>query len=157
MPDNQKTEAPEDGRLIFTFLSEIGIIAQLSRALLEERNPDGLSMPQFSVLNHLVRLGDKPSPLTLAKAFQLPKTSMTHTLATLEKQALIEMRPNPDDGRSKLIHITRAGQAARERTIDAMLPDLAQLGVDVGVVNIKAALPLLEKARQQLDSYRNDD
>lgn len=157
MPDRPIKEAPADGRLIFAFLNEIGIIAQLSRALLENRNHDGLSMPQFSILNHLVRLGDTPSPITLANAFQLPKTSVTHTLATLEKRALIEMRANPADGRSKLIHITPAGQAARERTIDAMLPDLAQLGRDVGTKNIKAALPLLQNTRKRLDAYRDED
>ncbi|MDX1269989.1 MAG: hypothetical protein R3311_21665, partial [Oceanisphaera sp.] len=52
------TPPQDDGRLMFDLLNEVGIIAQLSRALLESRLGDGLTIHHFSALNHLVRLGD---------------------------------------------------------------------------------------------------
>jgi len=62
MPD---TSASPEAKL-FTFLNEIGILAQLSRALFEARLPLGFTVPQFSVLNNLVRVRDGRSPGELA-------------------------------------------------------------------------------------------
>ena len=47
---------------------------------------------------------------------------MTHTLAGLEKRGLVEMRPNPEDGRSKRVWLTPAGRTFRDRTIRQMGP-----------------------------------
>ena len=58
---------------LFRLLTEIGIIEQLARNQLERNLPDQLTMSQFVVLNHLVRLGGAWSPLRLAKAFQVTK------------------------------------------------------------------------------------
>ena len=95
MPDSKTTTG-----LYFRLFNEIGILAQLSRALLVARLPDGLVLPHFTVINHLIRVKDGQTPLQLARAFQVPKTSMTHTLAGLEKRGLVEMRTNPEDARS---------------------------------------------------------
>ena len=86
----------ETRHLYFSFFNEIGIIAQLSRAAMEVRLPNGLTLPHFSVVNHLTRVRDGQTPLALAKAFQVPKTTMTHTLAGLLKHGFVDMRPNPE-------------------------------------------------------------
>src|SRR3712207_5255456 len=52
--------------LAFRVFNEIGIIEQLSRTMFERVMPDGLTVPQFSVLNHFVRLGGERSPAQLA-------------------------------------------------------------------------------------------
>ncbi len=69
---------------IFALFNEIGIINQLAAALFESRLPPGVLVSHFSVLNHLIRVRDGATPLQLANAFQVPKTTMTHTLAGLE-------------------------------------------------------------------------
>jgi len=111
--------------MLFTFFNEIGILAQLSRALFEARLPLGFTVPQFSVLNNLVRVRDGRSPGELARAFQVPKTSMTHSLAVLERHGLVEMRPNARDGRSKYVFITEAGRDFRQAAIEGLAPDMA--------------------------------
>ena len=78
---------PEQIGPYFAFFNEVGIINQLTTTLLEEALPKGMIAPHFQVLNHLVRLGDGRTPLQMARAFQVPKTSMTHTLSGLEKAA----------------------------------------------------------------------
>jgi lipopolysaccharide export system permease protein len=69
---------------LFALLNEIGIIEQLARNRFERAQPDGLRLPHFAVLNHLVRLGDGRTPGQIARAFQLTKATMTNTLQRLE-------------------------------------------------------------------------
>jgi DNA-binding MarR family transcriptional regulator len=139
----------------FRLFNEIGIIEQLSRSLLEARLPPGFVAAQFAVLNHLVRVGDGRTPLAIATAFQVPKTSMTHSLAVLEKAGLIEFRMNPKDGRSKLVHITEKGRAFREATITALKPDLQRIAAAFPPEHVMRLLPDLERLRKFLDSDRD--
>ena len=58
---------PPDDPVYFSFFNEIGIITQLAQTLFESVLPYGLNMPQFTVLNHLARLGDGRSPAEMAR------------------------------------------------------------------------------------------
>ena len=146
---------PEDFGPIFAFFNEIGIIEQLSRTQLEAHLPEGLIAPHFGVLNHLVRLGDGRTPLQIAKAFQVPKTSMSHTLAVLQKRGLIDMATNPEDARSKVISITQAGRDVREAAIVSLIPDFQRVLGQFDPENFKAALPFLIKLRETMDKARD--
>jgi len=56
--------------------------------------------------------------MDLARAFQVPKHSMSHTLAGLEKRKLNPYgNLNPDDGRVNIGALTDSGQAVRNRAI----------------------------------------
>ena len=139
----------------FRIFNEIGIIGQLSRTLLEARLPPGFVMAQFTVLNHLVRVGDGRTPLAIAQAFQVPKNSMTHSLGVLEREGLIELRPNPQDGRSKLVCLTDAGRHFREEVIAAFAPDVARIAEAFPPDEVARLLPALERLRQVLDADRD--
>ncbi|MEO0989978.1 MAG: MarR family transcriptional regulator [Pseudomonadota bacterium] len=149
MPDD-----PND--LLFRILTEIGIIDQISTAFLEARLPKGLIAPHFGVVNHLIRVEDGQTPLALARAFQVPKTTMTHTLAGLEKQGFVEMRPNPDDGRSKRVWLTEAGRAFRDQTVLRLLPVFERLADEVPPDHLEKLLPLLSSFRQTVDRLRDE-
>jgi DNA-binding MarR family transcriptional regulator len=138
----------------FRFFNEIGIIEQLSRNLLEARLPPGFVLAQFSVLNHLVRVGDGHTPVALARAFQVPKTSLTHSLAVLQGAGLIEFRANAKDARSKLVHITPAGRAFRDDAIAALAPDFARIAAAIPPEMVARLLPDLEAVRKVLDADR---
>jgi DNA-binding MarR family transcriptional regulator len=157
MPRSNKhdTGSVDTGRVMFELLNEVGIIAQLSRTLLEFRLGDGLTIHHFTALNHLVRLGDGKTPMDMARAFQVPKTSMSHTLAGLEKRGLIRMEPNPADGRGKLVLITDAGKSLRNRAIEDMAPDMAEVVPQFGIEEAEAILPALRKLRSVLDQARD--
>ena len=141
--------------LYFVFFNEIGIIEQLIRTLLEKKLPKGFLISHFSVLNHLIRVKDGQTPLVIARAFQVPKTTMTHTLAVLERHQLIEIRPNPKDKRSKCVFITAAGRAFREQAITDIAPDLEAVRRRFPEENMSKIVPLLADIRQFLDDYRN--
>lgn len=147
---------PDTARdVYFRLFNEIGIIEQLSRTMFEARLPPGFVLPQFAVLNHLVRVRDGQTPLAMARAFQVPKTSMTHSLAVLERAGLIELGRNPQDGRSKLVHITQAGRAFREQAIAALAPDIARIAAAIAPERAARLLPDLEALRRFLDADRD--
>ncbi|MEM6305637.1 MAG: MarR family transcriptional regulator [Pseudomonadota bacterium] len=144
-----------DPSVLFRIFNEIAIIEQLSRARLEERLPPGLIAPHFAVISHLINRGDGAMPIDMARAFQVPKTSMTHTLKGLEKAGYVEMRPNPDDGRSKRVWLTAKGRALREDTIQAMAPEMLQVIADFDLERLLNILPVLTDLRMTLDAARD--
>lgn len=143
--------------LFFELFNEIGIIAQLSRAVFEARLPEGLILPHFAVVNHLIRVEDGRTPLALARAFQVPKTTMTHTLSGLARRGLVEMRPNPRDGRSKRVWLTAAGRRFREQAIASLAPDLAAVAGEFPVDRVRTILPHLSDLRSRMDRMRDED
>jgi len=140
--------------LLFRFLTEVGIIDQLATARLESVLPDGMRTPQFIVLNHLVRLGGEWSPARLANALQVTKGAMTNTLNRLESRQLVELTPDPADGRGKLVSLTAAGRDMRERCVQSVQPMLAAMESALGHRRFEQALPLLEETRRYLDEHR---
>jgi len=141
----------------FTLFNEIGIISQLSRTVLESRLPEGMLISHFSVLNHLIRVQDGRTPQDISKAFQVPKTSMTHTLSILEKHNFVQMKPNPKDGRSKNVWITAHGRDFRDKAINAMDPDIEQLSRLLAGIDIAALNEQLASIRKIMDVARDQD
>ncbi|NER12022.1 MarR family transcriptional regulator [Leptobacterium flavescens] len=58
---------------------------------------------------------EKGTPSTaLGPKMGMEATSLSRILKTMEEKGLIERKPNPDDGRSVLIHLTEFGREKRE-------------------------------------------
>jgi len=150
-----ETHTPPDDPLLFRFFNEVGIIEQLSRSAFERVLPDGLKISQFSVLNHFARLGGERSPAALARAFQVTKGAMTNTLQRLEARGLVTVRPDPRDGRGKLVTITPEGRRVRDRCIAATVPMAADLRARFGDAAFGDALPFLAEVRSYLDAARD--
>ena len=145
----------QDPRALFEVFKEIGIIEQLSRAQLEARLPDGLIAPHFAVLNHLFNRGDGAVPIDMARAFQVPKTSMTHTLKGLAAKGYVELRDNPKDGRSKTVWLTGKGRALREGVIASLEPAFMELLQDIDYGAVIDLLPTLVRLREVMDAARD--
>ncbi|SFS83362.1 transcriptional regulator, MarR family [Sulfitobacter marinus] len=138
---------------LFRIFNEIGIISQLGTAVLARRLPDGLHPSQFTLLGNLARLGDGKTPADLARAFQVPKPSMTNTLMQLEKRGLIVMRIHPDDMRKKQIFLTDAGRNLYLQIIGEMQEPISRLADDIE--GLEDILPVLEQLRQKMDNNRD--
>jgi len=141
--------------LYFSLFNEIGIIAQLSRALMDAQLPNGMIGSHFGVLNHLIRVRDGQTPLTLARAFQVPKTTMTHTLSGLEANRLVELRPNPKDGRSKCVWLTDKGRKFRDQAIADLAPDLVKFSGQLSKEHVTRLVADLVEIRKIMDSARD--
>jgi len=146
----------EDLFTLYRVFLEIGILSQLSSSAMRRVLPKGLSMAQFGVLNHMVRVRSVSSPLRLARAFQVTKGAMSQTVKSLERQGFVRVSPDPKDARGKLVEITEAGRAAREDAIRAVFPSLAKLGKDFGIARFRRLLPHLEALRILLDQDRDE-
>ena len=58
---------------------------------------------------------EKGTPSTaLGPKMGIEATSLSRTLKKMEQQGLIDRRPNPEDGRGVLIHLTAFGKEMRE-------------------------------------------
>ncbi len=140
----------------FALIYEVGIINQIGTAFLEARLPSGLLVSHFGVVSHLIRVGDGATPLELARAFQVAKTTMTHTLAGLERHGFVEMRPNPDDKRSKRVWLTPAGRRFRDDALAKMAPLFEALSGRFSPDRAEAMLPELSAFRAVIDRLRDE-
>lgn len=146
----------DETELLFSFFNEIHCIGQLSGRMLESALPAGFLLSHFGVLNHLVSGDDGATPLALARTFQTPKTTMTHTLSGLEKAGLIRFAPHPTDGRSKCVMVTDEGRRFRDDAIERIRPELALLEERFSVETIAGIRDLLAGMRDYLDRRRGD-
>lgn len=145
-----------DDPLAFEVFNEIGIIDQLAGNMFASVMPAGMTQAQFTVLNHFVRLGVvEKSPADLANAFQLTRPTMTSTLSRMERAGLVTIRPDPADGRAKLVSLTREGRTMRETCISALLPLLPMIESVVSNADLSEILPALRKIRIKLDALRD--
>ena len=132
--------------LIFRIFSEISLIDQALKVRLERALPDGLRLPHFMVLNHLVEFGES-NPLELARAFGVTKGAMTNTLQRLDARGYIDTRPDPRDGRAKLVAITSAGRTARKAAARTLNAQFGELPGAVSAEEMELALPFLSALR----------
>ncbi len=154
-PKQAKTPSPaEAAELYFSLFLEIGIIAQLSGNRFQRALSHGLTMAQFSLLTHCIRLGDGWTPARLAAAFQVTRGTMTNTLQKLEAKGFIRVDPDPDDARSKRVFLTAPGRAAQEEALKALVPEIVQLPAGFPPTLAAEILPALERLRIWLDTNR---
>lgn len=112
---------------VFAFFTEIGIINQLSTTLLAKTLPDDVHPSHFAIVNHLYRVGNGWTPVRIAAAMQVTKTTMSHSIKVLEGRGLIELRPDPEDGRAKQVFITDKGRAFRDKAITQVVEKFAHV------------------------------
>ena len=117
--------------------------------------PEGLHVSHFSVLNHMIRLGEGKTPLALASAFQVTKGTMTNTLNVLSRHGFIDIRPNTTDGRSKLVFLTEAGRNFHRRAIESLNPVMHALEGELDFTAMHDMLPELRRIRELLDNNRD--
>jgi len=151
------TENPKDIGKMFSFFNEIGIINQLSSTLLAKALPDGVHPSHFAILNHLTRMGDGKTPIRIAGAMQVTKTTMTHSLKVLSDRGFITTKPNPDDARGKLVFLTEAGRAFRSNAIQKVGGLFGQMFDDEQLDIMERLSPDLIDLRKFLDANRPSD
>jgi len=107
MPTLNTRQAEQDSRQI------VRAVLQLGRRLRAQRPGAAISLPQLALLATLHQQGTMRAT-RLAEQQRLQPQSLTRLIATLERKGLIVRRADPDDGRSRLIEITRNGRECLE-------------------------------------------
>jgi DNA-binding MarR family transcriptional regulator len=88
-------------------------VSQLYDAVLA---PSGLRSTQRSLLVHIARAGT-PSMGDLAADLVLDRSALAHNLKPLERDGFVDIRPDPQDKRSRLVTLTPAGEAKLTETM----------------------------------------
>jgi DNA-binding MarR family transcriptional regulator len=104
----------------------------LARRFDDALRPFGLTNGQFSLLMSLNR-PDPPSMGPVAALLAMDRTTLTAALKPLERRGLVEISPDPDDRRSRVLKLTKAGRRLLARALptwqstheelDKLLPD----------------------------------
>ncbi|KGM49904.1 MarR family winged helix-turn-helix transcriptional regulator [Pseudooceanicola atlanticus] len=137
--------------LAIALFSEILTADQLVRNRLSKVMPKGMEISHFSVLNHLAHVGHERTPAQLAQTFHVTRGAMTNTLSKLEWAGYVNIRPDWDDARRKLVVISNAGRLARDSALAAISPMVEELIGELGTDKVRAVLPILRELRGKLE------
>lgn len=112
----------------------------LARRFNQALRPLGLTNGQFSLLMALNRR-EPPAMFPVAELLAMDRTSLTAMLKPLTRRGLVSVTPDPDDGRTRLLHLTDHGRALLARAlpiwkrlhaeVDASLNDPGRLRRDL--------------------------
>ena len=138
----------------FLLLNEIGIIDQLAQYRAAHLLAPELNMPQFIVLNHLVRRGSDAAQVELAQAMQVTKGAMSNTVTRLHDKGFITVQADPDDGRGKRVSLSAEGRRARDRAVAKLGRGLEGVAEVLSAKEIDHSLSALRKLRVWFDGQR---
>lgn len=119
-------------------------------------NQGGLTSAQFAVLEALYHKGD----LTINEIIDsILSTSgnMTVVINNLEKDAMIERHPNPNDKRSYIIAITQKGRKKIEEIFPGHVEDLAESFTGLKEEEKEMLVHLLKKINTRSESNEQKD
>ena len=139
---------------LYSVMNEVQIVSQLWSNEMRQVMPGDLSVAQFSVLNWFSRVDDEATPGRLARAFQVTKGAMTHTLGKLLDAGLVTISPDPTSGRRKIVRRTPRGATLREAAIANTFEILDDFTSDLDARRLKRILPTLRLMRRHLDAKR---
>ena len=136
--------------LAIMLFSELLAADHAMRGRLTRVLPKGMELSHFSVLNHLARQKDESSPARLAERFGVTRGAITNTLNKLEWAGYVNISPDWDDARRKMVVISPAGRLARDTAISAITPMINEVVEALGEDQARAALPILREIRLKL-------
>ena len=137
--------------LAIMLFGELLAADQSVRSRLTRVLPRGMEISHFSVLNHLAHVGQERTPAQLAQTFHVTRGAMTNTLSKLEWAGYVNIRPDWDDARRKLVVISNAGRLARDSALAAISPMVEELIGELGTDKVRAVLPILRELRGKLE------
>lgn len=95
-------------RAVETIQREMTTFARRARASAGRLHPE-LSLVSYTLLSHLEER-DGRRATDLAAHYALDKSTVSRQVAALERAGLIERRPDPEDHRVQVLHLTDAGR-----------------------------------------------
>lgn len=131
-------------------------ITRLTRAELDRRTSEaglGLTPGEARTLSHAHRAG-AVRQMVLAERMGVEAMTLSTGLDRLESRGLIERRPDPDDRRAKLVHLTTSGEEVLERIQPIAAALRADASKGVAPADWQRFLETLKKVRANLADAR---
>lgn len=104
------------------------------QAYLRSRGWDQVTRPQSMVMLNVVVGITRPSDI--ARNLGISRQAVHSTIAQMIEMGMLELKDDPEDGRSKVVAITAKGQAMRMDANAAVDALTAELGKRIGAGNI---------------------
>jgi DNA-binding MarR family transcriptional regulator len=148
-------ERPNPDDVAAALLASVGLLLRRVRQVRIEGNE--LSPPERSALSRLDRMGPATSS-EVARQERITPQAMGATLSALQAAGLIERRPDPQDGRRKVLSVTEAGalvlQEKRSARADLLAHALADGFTPDDLAHLAAAAPLLRRLAEHIGPRR---
>jgi MarR family 2-MHQ and catechol resistance regulon transcriptional repressor len=126
---NRPDPPPAQRRALAAFVALARAEGALQRRLTPTIEAHGLTMSRFAVLEALLHLGPL-NQRAVGERILRSESNVTTVLTNLEREGLVVRRPDPDDRRARIVHLTRAGRARIQRVFPVHAAELtAQLSV----------------------------
>jgi DNA-binding MarR family transcriptional regulator len=133
-------------------LFRLFILGQLADDLLgRAMSGSRLQTNDFAVLS-AIRAFQPITPSRLAALLGMPPTTLSSYLRRLEARHLVRRRPNPEDGRSSLLEVTKTGDTQTVSALPALQGSVARVHerLDYSPRELDLALDRLEDALRAL-------
>lgn len=142
----------------FKIINWIGIIEQLSATRMRQILAGGdLPPPQFVLLNHFSHRPEEGKTVSqIAWAMQQPQPGITKTVSKLIKKGYLKDRPNPEDGRSKILSLTKAGIKAHMAARNQLIAGMGDTFENWNMQDMKFLFCHLDRLKNHLDGGRTD-
>ncbi len=149
--DEQAPLADFDLELFSTPAPLINMASRGLMRLAERRlKPFGASAGQLPVL-YLLRDGGAMSQRDLARLARIEQPSMAQTLARMARDGLIRRAPDPTDGRSSLVSLTKKALARMPALRAALHAGRAELVEGFSDAEVATLCDLLKRLNRNLD------
>jgi DNA-binding MarR family transcriptional regulator len=117
----------------------------------------GLSLMQLAILGRVTNEGSRTAA-QLAQSEHVSQQAIAQSLAGLKERRLVQLRPDPDDGRKALIELTVAGRelldslvGAREAWLARAIDEVVEPGERE---TLEAAIEILERLADAPTGWR---
>ena len=129
-------------------LFRLYILGQLTNDLFDSAMTRRALNPNDFALQSAIRAYQPVTPGQLSTLLGTPPTTLSSQLARLERRKQIKRRRNPDDGRSSLIELTKAGEKNVVAAMPALRGAIALVAehLDYSLEDLDVALDRLEDA-----------
>lgn len=97
-----------------------------------------------AVFRHIAPEGSRLT--VMAEQAELTKQSMAYLVGYLEEHGYVSVQPDPNDGRAKLVRLTKRGQSFVSALLKASAAVEADLAGRLGATRLKQLRELLEAA-----------
>lgn len=113
-------------QLIIQLATALGITSQLYTTRMSQLlSQHDLTIAQFNLLNHLLRLSHKEHTITeLTAALEINQPGVTKIIKKMDQLGLVATTPSQTDSRKKLISITGAGAQTVQTIMQSIGPDI---------------------------------
>ncbi len=153
MTDSMEERVGREGFVVRPLEKHVGWLMSrashaIGAALAESLAPLGLNIRDYTVLIAAERAaveGAARTQLALARAARLDKSTVVVALDALEKEGLVERRPDPKDRRARIVVPTKAGRELLARAEGVVLGVEDEVLADLGVEDRQALRGLLTR------------